>query len=133
MAKEGRDTNRVAAILIRDSEDNILLGERNDNNKFANPGGHLKVNEDYYDGAMRELKEETGLDAQEIQLIKMCKIGKNLIYLFEAKVDPEQSIDTSNDPDKECDSWNYLDPNNIKDSLHVPIEDNVVIKYWIEN
>jgi 8-oxo-dGTP diphosphatase len=77
MSKKGKDTNRVVAILIENENNDILMGLRNDNNKYANPGGHLKEKENFFDGAQRELKEETGLDAQEIELIKMCKVGKN--------------------------------------------------------
>jgi len=133
MAKEGRDSNRVAALLICDEHDNILMGRRNDDFKWSNPGGHLKVNEDAYEGAIRELKEETGLDVQEIQLIKMTKCGKNLVYLFEVRVDPDQIIDPSNDPDKESDWWIYVDPNDVREELHIPLEHNVVLKYWIDN
>ena len=96
MSKKGKDTNRVVAILIVNDNDDILMGLRNDNNKYANPGGHLKEKECFFDGTQRELKEETGLDAQEIELIKMCKVGKNLIYLMKVKVDPNQEIDSSN-------------------------------------
>ena len=109
------------------------MGQRNDNDKWANPGGHLKVGEQYFEGCLRELKEETGLDAKEIKLIKMCKCGKILVYLFKIKVDPEQEIDASKDPDKECDTWSYMDPNDIKEELDVPPEENVVIKYWANN
>lgn len=133
MSKEGRDSNRVAAILITDENDNVLMGKRNDNDKWANPGGHLKVGEQYYEGAIRELKEETGLDAKKVKLINMTKCGPMLVYLFKITVCPKQEIDTSKDPDKECPDWTYEDPNDIKDELHVPLEDNVVIKYWIEN
>ncbi len=133
MAKEGRDSNRVAAILIRDDNDDILMGKRNDNGLWANPGGHLKVGEQYYEGAIRELEEETGLDVKEIKLVGMCKCDKILVYLFEATVDPSQEVDTSKDPDKECDDWEYIDPNEVRDELHVPLDSNVVLKYWIDN
>ncbi|HLD91679.1 MAG TPA: NUDIX hydrolase [Patescibacteria group bacterium] len=133
MAKEGRDSNRVAAILIRDCLDNILMGQRNDGSGWANPGGHLKVGEQYFEGALRELKEETGLDAVELKLIKMHKYGKILVYLFEAKVGIEQDIDTSGDPDKEFSTLKYCDPNDIKEDLHVPLERNAVMQYWMES
>ena len=133
MSKEGRDSNRVAAILIKDDSDNILMGRRNDNLLYANAGGHLKIGECCYSGCLRELQEETGLDAKEIKLINLKKIGKNLIYLFEVIVDKEQKIDTSGDPDKEFQSLEYVDPNDIVEELHVPAKDNVVIQYWIES
>lgn len=42
------------------------------------PGGHIEDNESYYDSAVREVKEETGLD---IRNLKPC----GLIYWFNTK------------------------------------------------
>jgi len=126
-------TKRVACCLIRDWKDDILMGKRNDNKKWTQPGGHLDKGECPYAGAIRELKEETGLDATCTKLVKVCKNGPIMIYVFEMKVDCDQEVDVSLDPDKECDAWDYTDPNEISDELHVPIEDNAVLKYWLEN
>lgn len=131
MSKER--TKRVAVCLIRDWKDDILMGKRNDNGKFTQPGGHLDKGECPYQGAIRELKEETGLDATDIKLVKVIKNGDIMVYGFEAKVDLDQDIDCSGDPDKECDDWEYMDPNDVCEELHVPIERNVLIKYWIDN
>ena len=109
------------------------MGIRNDSNKFTIPGGHLKQNECYYEGMARELKEETGLDAKELKLVRMCKIDSKLLYLFKVEIDKEQKIDTSKDPDKECSIWFYLDPNTIIDQLHVSLEKNIALRYWANN
>jgi 8-oxo-dGTP pyrophosphatase MutT (NUDIX family) len=131
MSKEGRDTNRVAAVLVKDAHDNVLMGLRNDSFSWGNPGGHLKVGECFLEGSIRELKEETGLDAKEVKLISMTKIGKYLVYLIEAKVDSDQKIDPSNDPDQEAALWDFVDPNDVCDNLHIPLKDNVVLKHWM--
>jgi ADP-ribose pyrophosphatase YjhB (NUDIX family) len=108
------------------------MGFRNDDFKWGCPGGHLKVQEEYFSGAVRELKEETGLDATELKLINFTKVGKMLIYLIEAKIDPLQEIDPSGDPDKESSLWLFVDPNDVRDRLHIPLEKNVVLKHWME-
>lgn len=126
-------TKRVAVCLLRDWKDDVLMGKRNDNGLYTQPGGHLDKGECPYQGAIRELKEETGLDATDVKLVKVIKNGDILVYGFEAKVDPSQEIDVSGDPDKECDSWEYMDPNEVCEELHVPVERNVLLKYWIEN
>ena len=126
-------TKRVACCLLRDWKDDILMGKRNDNNLFTQPGGHLDKGECPYMGAIRELKEETGLDATDTQLVKVCKNENIMVYVFEMKVNPNQKIDVSGDPDKECDSWEYMDPNDVKEQLHIPLDKNAVLKYWIEN
>lgn len=131
MAKQ--KTKRVACCLIRDWKDDILMGKRNDNDKWTTPGGHLDKGECPYEGAIRELKEETGLDCLDCKLVKVSRERKMMIYVFEIKVDLDQKIDCSQDPDKECDDWEYVDPNEVKEELHVPMEHNAVLKYWIEN
>ena len=132
MSKE-EQSKRVAVCLVRDWKDDILMGKRNDNDLWTNPGGHIENGECAYEGAIRELKEETGLDCVDIDLVKVAKNGSMLVYVFETKVDWDQEIDCSKDPDKECDDWEYKDPNDICKELHVPIEKNVLLKYWIEN
>jgi 8-oxo-dGTP pyrophosphatase MutT (NUDIX family) len=127
-------TKRVAICLITDDQDNVLLGKRNDNGKWTVPGGHLDVNEDPHLGACRELKEETGLEAKDVKLIAVEKTPKNtIIYCFKVTLHDDQKIDTSNDPDNECEDWEYLDPNEIKEELHVPIQYNVALKCWINS
>lgn len=123
-------SNRVAIALIVDQEDNVLMGKRNDSNRWTHPAGHLKIGEDAYEGMIRELKEETGLDALDVKISKVCKVEGKMLYLFCVKVDPAQAIDSSGDPDKECDIWLYQDPNEIKDEMHIPIEKNIALKYW---
>lgn len=128
-------SRRVAISLIVDHHDNVLMGRRNDNGKFTTPGGHLMVKEDPHMGAMRELKEETGLDAKDIKLVgSHWDKDRNLIlYLFKVTVDPTQEINVSGDPDKECDSWSYTNPNDVVEELHVPLQQNIALKYWMDN
>ena len=126
-------TKRVACCLVRDWKDDLLMGKRNDNQKWTNPGGHLDKGECPYQGAIRELKEETGLDAKDTKLVKVCKNRDIMVYVFEMTVDSEQDIDVSGDPDKECDSWDYTNPCDVKEELHIPLEVNAVLKYWMDS
>lgn len=126
---------RIATCLIKNSEGDLLFGLRNDNNLWTNAGGHIEDGEDAYVACVRELKEETGLDALCVKLIKAKYISKKklFVYVFEVEVDDTQEVDPSKDPDKECDIWLYLNPNSIKDKLHVPIESNVLLEAWMED
>ena len=128
-------SRRVAINLIVDGQDNILMGRRSDNQKITVPAGHIMSKEDPHRGAIRELKEETGLDAKDIKLVgSHWDKDRNLIlYLFKVTVDPEQAIDVSGDPDKECETWSYQNPNDVVEELHVPIEHNIALKYWIND
>lgn len=52
--------NAANALIVK--EDKILLQRRSDNGQWCLPGGILELNETYEEGAIREAKEETGLD-----------------------------------------------------------------------
>lgn len=127
---------RYAALLIEDDKGNILVGKKDGTDKLANPGGKAEKGEDIYETAVRELKEETDLDVVDIKLVtaRYKKERKVMVYGFKVTVDPNQKIDTSNDPDKEFkDGLKYMNPAEIVDDLYVPLEDNVLLQYYMEN
>lgn len=130
-----KKSKRVAICLSVDHRDDILMGCRNDNKKWTVPGGHLNAGEDPYEGAIREFKEETGLDVEDIKLVgsHWDKDQNILLYLFTVVPDPKQMIDASKDPDKECDDWHYMNPIDIAEELHVPIERNIALQYWMKS
>lgn len=51
--------NRICVLLIKRAKDPYK-------GMWALPGGHINVKEDPYDAASRELKEETGYEAEEL-------------------------------------------------------------------
>ena len=113
MADYKERSRRIAICLITNHAEDVLMGCRNDNKKWTVPGGHLEPGEDPYEGAIRELKEETGLDVEDIKLVgsHWDKDKNLLLYLFKIEPDPKQMIDTSDDPDEECDSWHFSQNN----------------------
>ena len=127
-------SNRVCVALITDGDDNILFGKRKDTGKYTNIGGHAEIGECAYDAMCREMKEEAGLDALDVKIAKVAKVGDKLIYIFKVKIDPNQKIDVSKDPDKEFEdgSLQFLDPNTILDNLHVPVDKNLVLQAYLE-
>jgi 8-oxo-dGTP pyrophosphatase MutT (NUDIX family) len=130
----GKRAKRVAICLITDAHDNILMGCRNDNKKWTMPAGKINKNEDPYEGAIRELKEETGLDVEDIKLVGSFwdKDRNLLLYLFKVEPDPKQMLDASKDPDQEVESWHFMNPNDVAEELHVPIESNIALHYWMK-
>jgi len=128
MAK--KDTPRIAIALITNENDKVLMGKRNDTDKMTMPAGHIDEGECPFVGMARELKEETGLDAKNIKLVKAGMEEGLLLYLFCVEVDPEQEVDTSGDPDNECDDFTYEDPFDHIETLHVSAERNWALKYW---
>tara|TARA_R100000951_G_scaffold19275_2_gene16094 strand:+ start:4321 stop:4716 length:396 start_codon:yes stop_codon:yes gene_type:complete len=129
----GKKSKRVAIGLITNSEDKILMGKRNDTEKWTTPCGHIEVGECPFLGMARELKEEAGLDAKNIELVKVGMQDGMLLYLFKIEVDEDQKVDCSGDPDEECDDFSYEDPFDHIDELHVPASKNWVLKHWANN
>lgn len=126
-------SKRIAIGLIVNDKDKILMGKRNDTDKWTVPAGHIEKGECPFVGMARELKEETGLDAENIKLVKAGFKDDMLLYLFKVEVDEKQEVDTSNDPDNECNDWTYEDPFDHIEELHIPAEKNWALKYWAEN
>jgi 8-oxo-dGTP pyrophosphatase MutT (NUDIX family) len=124
-------TKRIATSICEDSHGNLLMGQRRDNGKWTCPGGHLDYKECPYEGMIREFTEETGYNVLDVELVKVAKKRDMIIYLFKVKFDGEQ--DTSKDPDKEVEKWEYIDPSEIVDELHVPLERNTTFDYYINN
>lgn len=131
MSKTG--SNRACMALIVDENDNVLVGQRNDTGKWTMPGGHAEKGEDAHICMYRELKEETGLDAVDMTICKLVKKGKMFVYVFKVKIDPDQKIDVSGDPDNEVSDWEFKDPNEIVEELHVPLKENTVLQCWMES
>ena len=54
--------NCAGALIVRDGR--ILFQRRTDNGKWGLIGGLVEMNETYEDAALREIREETGLEVQ---------------------------------------------------------------------
>ena len=66
----GAITPKVGATAaVFDDNGRILLIERADNSNWAVPGGHAVSGESPTETAVRELREETGLDARTVELV----------------------------------------------------------------
>jgi 8-oxo-dGTP diphosphatase len=59
----------AAAVALFDTKGRLLLLRRKDNEKWTMPGGTLEFGESLSDCAIREVKEETGLDIEITGLI----------------------------------------------------------------
>jgi ADP-ribose pyrophosphatase YjhB (NUDIX family) len=59
----------AAAVALFDSDANILLLRRKDNEKWTKPGGTLDFGESLTECAVREVREETGLQIRVTSLI----------------------------------------------------------------
>lgn len=89
------DTNvRVAATIVY--ADSVLLIHRIKNGReyFVYPGGHVKQQEDFVTAVKREIKEETNIDVQalEVELVLETNepgFGPEKFYYVELTLQPE--------------------------------------------
>jgi 8-oxo-dGTP pyrophosphatase MutT (NUDIX family) len=70
-----------ACTIVIDEHDRILLQLRTDNGLWGLPGGSLEPGESMEEVAKRELYEETGLIAGELNLLDVFS-GKDLYYQY---------------------------------------------------
>ena len=60
-----------SVVILFNDKGEVLLEERSDDGYFDFPGGGVDLSESMEEAAYRELKEETGLTAEELRLFKV--------------------------------------------------------------
>ncbi|XP_019176279.1 PREDICTED: nudix hydrolase 1-like isoform X1 [Ipomoea nil] len=118
----------VAVFLLNGNK--VLLRRRissSGNNSFALPGGELEFGESFEECAVREVKEETGLDIEttEIYTVVNNVIAENVqvvcILLRAILVDPAQVL--QNLEPEESGGWEWYDWNELPKPLFGPFEE----------
>jgi ADP-ribose pyrophosphatase YjhB (NUDIX family) len=59
----------ATSAVVTDDQRRILLQRRTDSGNWALPGGAMEITESLTDSAVREVKEETGLDIEVTGLV----------------------------------------------------------------
>lgn len=119
-----------------------LMGVRQDNGKWTEPGGHLHPGEDPLKGALREVKEETGINLPKdsVKALGAKEITKHdgtklRIHAYRADLKSDVATSVKGDPDKEVFGWDWVPlksnalPKVVNDNLHVPAKHNVLHFY----
>lgn len=70
-----------SVVILFNEKGEVLLEERADDGFFDFPGGGIDLKESAEDAAYRELKEETGLIADELKLFKVYS-GEITHYVY---------------------------------------------------
>ncbi len=70
-----------ATVLVLNSKNELLLNLRSDTNTWGIPGGSKELNETLEECAIRELKEETNLDVNDLELITILS-GKEYYFKY---------------------------------------------------
>lgn len=71
----------AASVICVDDEGRILMGQRSDNHMWGYSGGSVEIDEKVEDCAIRELKEEMGLEAEELEFF-CVNSGPEAHYIY---------------------------------------------------
>ncbi|KAL3510876.1 hypothetical protein ACH5RR_030277 [Cinchona calisaya] len=121
---------KVAVAVFLSKDKKVLLGRRlncTGQSYFSVPSGHLEFGESFEQCAIRELKEETGLDIEKVEILKVT----NNIFLEEPShyvvilvrsvlADPNQ-IPQNLEPEK-CDGWGWYEWDSLPEPLIGPFK-----------
>ncbi len=128
---------KVGLGVIVMKENRILLGKRLGSHgagTWCFPGGHLEYLEELSKCAIRETKEETGLDISLIDYIpcaitndRNVKEGTHYVtlYLRAKYIDEEPQV---MEPDK-CEKWDWFKWSNLPKPLFLPNKNLIKQKY----
>jgi ADP-ribose pyrophosphatase YjhB (NUDIX family) len=82
----------AVSAFIQDNQDHILMIRRTDNGLYSIPGGQLEPGETLTHAAVRETKEETGIDIGVTGLIGIYSDPNHVIAYDDGEVRQEFSI-----------------------------------------
>lgn len=138
MDSRDKKTAEASAVVIRHGEmpNLILHGKRKDSGKWIVPGGHVHAGEDIKEAAVRETKEETGLELSpdDLEYVGKKHYGdqedKQLtVHLFLCKKTCDnKKMDHTGDKDQEFSELKFIDPLN-HDDLYQPNGESILVTY----
>ncbi len=127
-----------ASVIVEDEDNRILLQLRSDNHCWGYPGGSVELDEEVENAAKRELFEETGLIAHDLELFGVFS-GKDLHYIY-PNGDEVSNIDivflckhysgTLTPQKDEADDLQFFSIETIPDNISPPVKKQ--IQLWID-
>jgi ADP-ribose pyrophosphatase YjhB (NUDIX family) len=82
----------AASAVVVDQAGRILLHRRNDNDLWSIPGGAMEVGERIADTAVREVKEETGLEVRPEALVGIYTDPRHVVEYGDGEVRQQFSV-----------------------------------------
>lgn len=82
----------AASAVVADDQGRILLMRRSDNDLWSIPGGGMEVGERIGDTAVREVKEETGLDVEIDHLVGIYSNPRHVVEYSDGEVRQQFSV-----------------------------------------
>jgi ADP-ribose pyrophosphatase YjhB (NUDIX family) len=82
----------AASAIVVDDRDRILVQRRRDNEMWALPGGVMELGESLRDCAVREVREETGLEVEPVGIVGIYSDPKHVFAYDDGEVRQEFSV-----------------------------------------
>jgi ADP-ribose pyrophosphatase YjhB (NUDIX family) len=82
----------AASAVVTDEDGRLLLGKRTDNTLWTIPGGMMKPGETIEETAVREVKEETGIDVEVMSLIGIYSNPQHVVEYSDGEVRQQFSV-----------------------------------------
>ena len=98
---------KVAKVIVRNNEGKILAVREKESQQWELPGGKIKENEDRFEASKRELKEETGFEAENFEDVVRVEVedseAVNCWITFTEDFSGEIELDEG-----ELDDWRWV-------------------------
>lgn len=91
-APKANSLRPAVSAFVQNGQGRILMIRRTDNDKYAIPGGQQEVGETLSQATIREVKEETGIDVEILDLIGLYSDPAHVIAYHDGEVRQEFSI-----------------------------------------
>ncbi|WP_328604044.1 NUDIX domain-containing protein [Amycolatopsis sp. NBC_00345] len=82
----------AVSAFIQDDKGRILMIRRTDNDLYSIPGGQLELGETLAEAAVREVREETGIECEVTGVVGLYSDPKHVIAYDDGEVRQEFSI-----------------------------------------
>lgn len=126
----------VATNVVIEKNGRILLSRRQNkgwgDGLLCIPGGHVEPDETLTEAAIREAKEELGLDLKLEDLTYLCTEVKNGGGKFYISIEflARTTQEAKNAEPNECSELVWVDPNNLPDDV-IPNFKNIIEKGYL--
>jgi ADP-ribose pyrophosphatase YjhB (NUDIX family) len=82
----------AASAIITDDAGHLLLAKRTDNQLWTIPGGTMEPGETIAETAVREVKEETGIDVEIVSLVGIYTNPRHVVEYSDGEVRQQFSV-----------------------------------------
>lgn len=82
----------AASAVVTDDDGAVLLQRRSDNDRWSVPGGAMELGESIAATAVREVREETGLEVEVVSLVGIYSDPRHVVAYDDGEVRQQFSI-----------------------------------------